>query len=91
MIQDSATRRRWGSLYAAETPSAQPHVEPASPPRTQRKEFFIGDTVGCTDKHLSKRFGLIVRLNAKTASIAVNETDGHWRISFALLRKIADI
>ena len=27
----------------------------------------------------------------KTASIAVNETDGHWRVSYALLRKIVDI
>jgi len=40
---------------------------------------------------LSERVGIIVRLNAKTAPIAVNETDGHWRVSYALLRKIVDI
>ena len=94
VIQDSTTRRRWGVLYAAiipETSSAQPHVEPTPPPGTQREEFFIGDTVGFTDKHLSERVGIIVRLNAKTASIAVNDTDGHWRVSYALLRKIVDI
>jgi hypothetical protein len=28
---------------------------------------------------------------AKTASIAVNYTDGHWRVSYALLRKIVGI
>jgi hypothetical protein len=70
VVQDSATRRRWGEFYAAiipETSSAQPHVEPTPPPRTQREEFFIGDTVGFTDKHLSERVGIIVRLNAKTA------------------------
>ena len=81
-------------LYAAiipETSSDQPHVEPTPPSRTQREEFFIGDTVGFTDKHLSERVGIIVRLNAKTASIAVNDTDGHWRVSYALLRKIVDI
>jgi hypothetical protein len=32
-----------------------------------------------------------VRLNAKTASVAVNDTDGHWRVSYSLLRKIVDI
>jgi hypothetical protein len=94
VVQHSATRRRWGVLYAAiipEASSAQPYVEPTSPPRTQREEFFIGDTVGFTDKHLSERVGIIVRLNAKTASIAVNDTDGHWRVSYSLLRKIVDI
>ncbi|KND56488.1 hypothetical protein BSCH_01073c [Candidatus Paraburkholderia schumanniana] len=94
VVQDSATRRRWGVLYAAiipETSNAKPHVEPTPPPRTQREEFFIGDTVGVTDKHLSERVGIIVRLNAKTASIAVNATDGYWRVSYPLLRKIVDI
>jgi hypothetical protein len=74
-----------------EPSSARPHVEPTPPPRTQREEFFIGDTVGFTDKHLSERVGIVVRLNAKTASIAVNDTEGHWRVSYALLRKIVDI
>ncbi|NTY41661.1 hypothetical protein [Burkholderia diffusa] len=95
VVQDSATRRRWGVLYAAiiipETSTGQPHVEPTPPPRTQRDEFFVGDTVGFTDKHLSERLGIVVRLNAKTASIAVNDTDGHWRVSYSLLRKIVDI
>ncbi|SIT49314.1 conserved hypothetical protein [Paraburkholderia ribeironis] len=61
VVQDSATRRRWGVLYAAiipETSTDQPHVEPAPPPRMQRDEFFVGDTVGFTDKHLSERVGM---------------------------------
>jgi hypothetical protein len=94
VVQDSATRRRWDVLYAAiipDTASGPDLVEPASPPRTQREAFFIGDTVGFTDKHLSERVGIIVRLNAKTASIAVNDNEGHWRVSYALLRKIVDI
>ncbi len=56
VIQDSVTRRRWSVLYAAiipDTASGPDRVEPASPPRTQRDEFFIGDTVGFTDKHLT--------------------------------------
>src|SRR6201747_616650 len=61
VVQDSATRRRWGVLYAAiipQTSSAQPHVESTPPPGTQREEFLIGDTVGFTDKHLSERVGM---------------------------------
>ena len=81
-----STRR--SSLTLASGPASR---EPSPPPRTQREEFFIGDTVGFTDKHLSERVGIIVRLNAKTASIAVNDTDGHWRVSYSLLRKIVDI
>jgi hypothetical protein len=94
VVQDSVARRRWGVLYAAiipQTSSAQPHVEPTPLPRTQHEEFFIGDTVGLTDKHLGERVGIVVRRNAKTASIAVNYTDGHWGGSYAVLRKIADI
>jgi hypothetical protein len=77
VVQDSLTRGRWGVLYAAFIPepsSARPHVEPTPPPRTQREEFFIGDTVGFTDKHLIECVEIVVRLNAKTSSIAVNDT-----------------
>jgi hypothetical protein len=94
VVQDSTTRRRWGVLYAAiirDTASSPHLVEPASPPRMQREGFFIGDTVGFTDKHLSERVGINVGLNSKTASIAVNNSEGHWRVSYALPRKRVDI
>jgi hypothetical protein len=92
VIEDHATRRRWVILYAAIVPngaSAAPRPEPA--PHARRDEFFIGDTVGFTDKHLRERIGIIVRLNQKTASIAYNDTEGHWRVSFGLLRHIVDV
>lgn len=94
VIEDHATRRRWVILYAAIVPdgaSAAPKPESAPPPRTRREEFFIGDTVGFTDKHLRERIGIIVRLNQKIASIACNDTEGHWRVSFSLLRHIVDV
>jgi hypothetical protein len=86
VIQDSLTRRRWGLLYAAiipDTANGSDHVEPASPPRTQREEFFLGDTVGFCDKHLREQVGIIVKLNAKAASIAVNDSNSHWRVYHA--------
>lgn len=63
----------------------------APPPRLRADEFVIGATVGFTDRHLNERVGIVVRLNAKTASIAVTDTEGHWRVSYGLLRKILDI
>ncbi|MGF7136141.1 hypothetical protein P3T40_007653 [Paraburkholderia sp. EB58] len=94
VIQDNLSRQRWSVPYAAvslDTASGPIHAPPSPSPRAQREEFFIGDTVGFTDKHLSERVGILVRLNAKTASIAVNDSEGHWRVSYALLRKIVDI
>ena len=93
VIQDNQSRQRWSVLYAAvipDTASGPTHAPASPPPRARREEFFVGDTVGFTDKHLSERVGIIVRLNAKTASIAVNDSEGHWRFSYALLRKIVD-
>ena len=93
IVQDSLSRWRWAIPYAAIVPdSASPiHPEPAPPPRVQRDEFCVGDTVGFTDKHLNERVGIIVRLNAKTASIAVTDSEGHWRVSYGLLRHIVDL
>jgi len=94
IVQDNASRLRWALPYAAIVPdsaSGPIHPEPAPRPRAQREEFFVGDTVGFTDKHLSERIGTIVRLNAKTASIAVTDSEGHWRVSYGLLRRIVDL
>lgn len=94
VIQDNQGRQRLSVLYAAvipDTARGPTHAPPSPPPRAQREEFFVGDTVGFTDKHLSERVGIIVSLTAKTASIAVNDSEGHWWVSYALLRKIVDI
>lgn len=71
VIEDIATRRRWGLPYAAvivdTIASAQepPHASPP-PPRAQRADFMVGDTVAFTDQHLNERIGIIVRVNQKT-------------------------
>jgi hypothetical protein len=93
VVQDNVTRRRWAVLYAAiiVDATAAPIQNEAPPPRPRPEEFFIGDTVGFTDKHLNERVGTVVRLNSKTASIAVTDSEGHWRVSYGLLRKILDI
>jgi len=62
---------------------------PARPRRPDLPTFKLGDTVGCTDKHLRERIGTIVRMNTKTCSLLC---DGEpWRVSPGLLRKIIDL
>ena len=59
--------------------------------RARRDDFRPGDTVSFTDQHLQEHVGTIVRINQKTASIQCDPNQGHWRVSFGLLRKIVDI
>ncbi|MGT2508815.1 hypothetical protein [Cupriavidus basilensis] len=94
VVEDTATRRRWALPYAAviadATAAAQsPPHDP--PPRAQRADFMVGDTVAFTDQHLHERIGTVVRVNQKTASVQCNPDEGHWRVSFALLRKVVDL
>jgi len=93
VVQDRSTRRGWDVLHLAIIPkpsSAQPHVKPIRPPRTQHGEFFIGDTLGFTDKHLNGRRS---RRDAECQDRVGrrNDADGHWRISPSLLEGIVDI
>jgi hypothetical protein len=92
VIQDKPSRQLWSVPCAGVTPGSanRPTHAPAPSARAQREEFFIGDTVGFIDKHLSERVGIIVRLNAKAASITGNDSEGHWRVPYAMLRKTVD-
>jgi len=90
VVQDSATRCRWGELYAAiipDTASAQPEVEPTPPPRAHREEFIIGHTVSFTHKAPMRARRNRRQAECQSSLIAVNDTDGDWRVSYALLRK----
>ncbi|MCY0854046.1 hypothetical protein [Cupriavidus sp. D39] len=96
VIEDTATRRRWALPYAAVIADANaaaqsPPHDPPPPPRAQRADFMVGDTVAFTDQHLHERIGTVVRVNQKTASVQCNPDEGHWRVSFALLRKVVDL
>ncbi|MCY1334182.1 hypothetical protein D9M69_199310 [compost metagenome] len=36
-------------------------------------------------------YRLYLTINQKTASIECDPNEGHWRVSFALLRKVVDL
>lgn len=89
VVEDTATRRRWALPYAAviadATAAAQPSPQTSpSPPRAQRADFMVGDTVAFTDQHLHERIGTIVRISQKTASVQCNpdEATGVSRLHF---------
>lgn len=81
VLVDSATHHRLTLPYAALVIDGLP----------RRDDFRPGDTVSFTDQHLQEHVGTIVRINQKTASIQCDPNQGHWRVSFGLLRKIVDI
>lgn len=86
--------------YAAidlKTP-VQPEVEfvAAPPPRPTAKaptrlDFKVGDRVTFHDRDNFLVTGTVSRINKKTVTVAPDNTDGHWRVSAALLNHLVDI
>lgn len=94
VIKDIASGRHRLVPYVAIVPGASsepPEASMAVLPKMGRDQFSIGDTVGFTDKYLHERFGTVVRLNQKTASIDCHDGEGHWRVSYGLLRRVVDV
>ncbi|AJG22322.1 hypothetical protein [Cupriavidus basilensis] len=96
VVEDTATRCRWALPYAAviadATAAAQPSPQASPPPpRVQRADFMVGDTVAFTDQHLHKRIGTVASANQKTVSVQCNPDEGHRRVSSAFLRKVVDL
>ena len=100
-IDDSVAHARWTAVpYAAvdlmatldRTPIVEV-VEPAAPPPNRRlpkrEDFRVGDTVSFVDRDQQTRLGKIVRMNSKTATLSCD--NGHWRVSFGLLRPVVDL
>jgi hypothetical protein len=53
-----------------------------------RNSLRVGDRVGFKDRHGQERFGLVVKLNPKSASVQV---DGmRWRVGYGLLLPVID-
>jgi hypothetical protein len=100
-IDDLERGTRWkGVPYAAidfgvtdgsdevEILDASSPSQPTPRPRS-RPDFQIGNAVSFVDRDQRIRFGRIVRLNQKTASLECD--NGAWRVSYALLRPVVDL
>ena len=53
-----------------------------------RNSLRVGDQVGFKDRHGHERFGLVVKLNPKSASVQVGTV--RWRVGYSLLVPVID-
>ena len=80
-----------------ERPSFATHQMPDSRTQTPREklptksDFALGDRVSFLNRDGLMLVGAINRMNQQTASVIVDSTEGHWRISYSLLRHIVDV
>ncbi|HUH59798.1 MAG TPA: hypothetical protein VL001_06925 [Candidimonas sp.] len=60
------------------------------PARPTPGNFSCGEKVSFEDRYLQMQFGVIARINQKTATVDIG--DGKiWRVPFGLLRPAVDI
>ncbi|MBP9604237.1 MAG: hypothetical protein KBE53_09175, partial [Chromatiaceae bacterium] len=53
-----------------------------------RNSLRVGDRVAFKDRHGQERFGQVVKLNVKSASVQVGP--GRWRVGYSLLAPVID-
>jgi hypothetical protein len=91
LVQTALPGESWSILYAAISvdPSAMP---PAPPPerRPTRADFARGDNVSFEPQDMIARFGTIIRMNPKTATVAT-EDGMEWRVGYGALRRVVNV
>ena len=96
VIIEDGPRIKWTLPYVAVVPPAErPAPRPAQVPEPTRRipgrgDFVRGDSVAFEDRHLRTVVGVIVRINAKTATIDTDDGQS-WRVAFSHLRRIVDL
>jgi hypothetical protein len=83
--------QNWSIMYAAI--SIDPSAAPPPPPpqhRPTRADFARGDSVSFEARDMIARFGRIIRLNQKTATIAT-EDGMEWRVGYGALRRVVNL
>lgn len=91
VVQTETPRLNWTILYAAI--SIDPAAMPPQPPperRPTRADFARGDNVSFEPQDMIARFGIIIRLNQKTATIAT-EDGMEWRVGYGVLRRVVNL
>lgn len=70
--------------------TSMPAQQTTAPMRARREDFAVGDTVSFEGRDLIRKFGTVVRINQKTASLLCE--DGlEWRVSYALLQRVVNV
>jgi hypothetical protein len=91
LVQTALPGENWSILYAAISidPSAMPPPPPAER-RPTRADFARGDNVSFEPQDMIARFGTIIRMNPKTATVAT-EDGMEWRVGYGALRRVVNV
>ena len=88
-ITDLANGRPWLIDYACiNVDGVDVQIREQSAKGMGRNEVRVGDIVGFVDRHGQERSGKIIRLNDKTVSLQVK--DSQWRVSYSLLHPVIE-
>ena len=91
LVQTEMPTQTWSIMYA--TISIDPAAMPPQPPperRPTRADFARGDNVSFEPQDMIARFGSIIRMNQKTATVAT-EDGMEWRVTYGALRRVVNL
>lgn len=77
------------NYYAINLDNVDVDIKPDKPAGMNRIQLKIGDSVGFLDKQNQEKYGRVIALNQKTASILVNDRE-KWRVSYSFLFPIIE-
>ena len=91
LVQTESPTQTWSIMYAAISvdPSAAP-PQPLPERRPTRADFARGDSVSFEPQDMIARFGSIIRMNQKTATVAT-EDGMEWRVAYGALRRVVNV
>ncbi len=88
-VQNLADGKYWNVLYATiDLEGRDVAIAPQQPRKMDRNSVKVGDNVAFRDRHGQERFGRVLKLNPKTASVQVGTL--RWRVGYGLLAPVID-
>ncbi|HSO80667.1 MAG TPA: hypothetical protein VLQ88_10915 [Chromatiaceae bacterium] len=88
-IQNIADGKPWTiPFYLIDLEGADVAIAARKRQALDRNSLRVGDGVAFKDRHGQERFGQVVKLNVKSASVQVGA--GRWRVGYSLLAPVID-
>lgn len=85
VVQNHQDGRRWSIRYCSvNVDEVETDLSPMGEGKLDRSQLKGGDRVGFRDRQNQIRYGRIVSLNQKTATVLVNDRD-RWRVAYSYL------
>ena len=88
-VQNVADGKRWTiPFYMIDLEDQDVAIAPRKRQALDRNSLRVGDRVGFMDRQGQERFGQVVKLNPKSASVQVDAM--RWRVAYGLLVAVID-